>query len=264
MSERSLPAWRAAVIGSISVLLFLVGWEAASRAGLIDPVDFPAPSRVFTTAWEMTRATDGRTNLFEHIGISASRVLIGFVLSALVGVPLGLVIGMSRHVRAALNPLVSILRPLPAMSWIPLSMIWIGIDEDQKYFIVFIGCFASVLVYTTDATLRVNETLKRAAQNLGASPLQVVRYVVLPGALPHILSGLKVVLAIAWTCVISAELVGAESGLGWLIWTQKEYFATDRIVVGMLGISVTVVVLDILVRRLEILLTPWLQREAGA
>lgn len=264
MNDRPLPAWRAAVVGSISVLLFLAGWEAACRAGLIDPIDFPAPSRVLSTAAEMAVVEDGRTSLFEHIGVSASRVLIGFLLSAVAGVPLGLVMGMSRIVRAALSPLVSILRPLPAMSWIPLSMIWIGIDETQKYFIVFVGCFASVLVYTTDATMRVDRTLIRAAQNLGASSLQTIRHVVLPGALPDVLSGLKVVLAIAWTCVISAELVGAESGLGWLIWTQKEFFATDRIVVGMLGISATVVVLDVLFHGLEVLLTPWRRREAGA
>jgi len=201
--------------------------------------------------------------LLHDIKMSAARVLTGFVLSTLVGVPLGLLMGMSRLARAALSPVVSIIRPLPALSWIPLSMLWLGIDEQQKYAIVFMGCFASVLVYTMDATLRVDPLLRRAALNLGASRLQVVRFVVLPGALPNILSGLKVVLAIAWTCVISAEMVGANSGLGFRIWTAKEWSDTGQVLVGMLSISLTVLILDILFRGLERLLLPW-QRVGGA
>jgi taurine transport system permease protein len=197
------------------------------------------------------------------IRISSTRVLAGFLLSALAGVPSGLVMGMSSVVRAALNPIVSIIRPLPALSWIPLSMLWLGIGEQQKYAIVFMGCFASILVYTTDATMRVDPILRRAASNLGASNLQVLRHVVLPGALPDILSGLKVVLAIAWTCVISAEMVGANSGLGFRIWTAKEWSDTGQVLVGMISISFTVLILDILFRGIERLLLPWRQRVPG-
>jgi taurine transport system permease protein len=142
-------------------------------------------------------------------------------------------------------------------------MLWLGIGEQQKYAIVFMGCFASILVYTTDATMRVDPILRRAASNLGASRLQVMRYVILPGALPDILSGLKVVLAIAWTCVISAEMVGANSGLGFRIWTAKEWSDTGQVLVGMICISVTVLILDILFRGIERLLLPWRQRVPG-
>ena len=137
------------------------------------------------------------------------------------------------------------------------GLFWLGIDEQQKYAIVFMGCFASVLVYTTDATMRVDATLALAARNLGASRLQVLRFVVLPGALSNILSGLKVVLAIAWTCVISAEMVGANSGLGFRIWTAKEWSDTGQVLVGMLSISITVLLLDIMFRGIERLLVPW-------
>jgi len=136
-------------------------------------------------------------------------------------------------------------------------MLWLGIDEQQKYAIVFMGSFASVLVYTTDATMRVDEILISAARNLGASRLQTIRHVMLPAALPNILSGLKVVLAIAWTCVISAEMVGANSGLGFRIWTAKEWSDTGQVLVGMLSISLTVLILDILFRWIEHILLPW-------
>jgi taurine transport system permease protein len=260
MNARALGLWQILFYGAVGLLVFLGGWELLVRAGFIDPFFLPAPSTVLKRMVQLASGPDAV--LWHDIKMSATRVLMGFVLSALVGVPFGLMMGMSPTVRAALNPIVSIIRPLPALSWIPLSMLWLGIDEQQKYAIVFMGSFASVLVYTTDATLRVDPTLIAAARNLGASRLQVIRHVMLPGALPNILSGLKVVLAIAWTCVISAEMVGANSGLGFRIWTAKEWSDTGQVLVGMLSISITVLVLDILFRGLERVLLPW-QREGA-
>jgi taurine transport system permease protein len=260
MTGRELGVWQVLVFGAAGLLTFLGSWELLVGLGLIDPFFLPAPSAVVE---RMTQLAGGpEAVLWRDIKMSASRVLTGFALSALVGVPFGLLMGMSPVVRAALNPIVSIIRPLPALSWIPLSMLWLGIDEQQKYAIVFMGSFASVLVYTTDATLRVDQTLIAAARNLGANRLQVIRHVVLPGALPNILRGLKVVLAIAWTCVISAEMVGANSGLGFRIWTAKEWSDTGQVLVGMLSISLTVLLLDILFRGLERILLPW-QRQGG-
>lgn len=258
MNGRELGLWQILWFGAAGLLVFLGGWELLIRLGVIDSFFLPAPSAVVERMMQL--ASGPEAVLWNDIKMSASRVLTGFVLSVIVGVPFGLLMGMSPGMRAALNPIVSIIRPLPALSWIPLSMLWLGIDEQQKYAIVFMGSFASVLVYTTDATLRVDQTLIAAARNLGANRLQVIRYVVLPGALPNILSGLKVVLAIAWTCVISAEMVGANSGLGFRIWTAKEWSDTGQVLVGMLSISITVLLLDILFRGLERLLLPW-QRE---
>ena len=258
MNGRELGLWQILWFGAVGLLVFLGGWELLIRLGVIDSFFLPAPSAVVERMMQL--ASGPEAVLWNDIKMSASWVLTGFVLSVIVGVPFGLLMGMSPGMRAALNPIVSIIRPLPALSWIPLSMLWLGIDEQQKYAIVFMGSFASVLVYTTDATLRVDQTLIAAARNLGANRLQVIRYVVLPGALPNILSGLKVVLAIAWTCVISAEMVGANSGLGFRIWTAKEWSDTGQVLVGMLSISITVLLLDILFRGLERLLLPW-QRE---
>ena len=255
MDNKEFGLWQTMVIGALGLLVFVSSWEALVRLGVIDPYFLPAPSDVLRRMLQM--ATGPEAVLAHDIKMSATRVLTGFALSALIGVPLGLVMGMSHWVRAALNPVVSIIRPLPALSWIPLSMLWLGIDEQQKYAIVFMGSFASVLVYTTDATMRVDKILIIAARNLGASRLQTIRHVMLPAALPNILSGLKVVLAIAWTCVISAEMVGANSGLGFRIWTAKEWSDTGQVLVGMLSISLTVLILDILFRWIEHILLPW-------
>ena len=258
MEEKELSLWRSAVLGSIGLISFLSLWEILVQAGVIDSFFLPAPSAVAAKALQMTTGKDAV--LLNDIKMSATRVLAGFLLSVVIGVPFGLILGMSSTVRAALNPIISMIRPLPALSWIPLSMLWLGIDEQQKYAIVFMGCFASILVYTTDATMRVDPILRRVARNLGASQAQVMRHVILPGALPDILSALKVILAIAWTCVISAEMVGANSGLGFRIWTAKEWSDTGQVLVGMIGISVTVLLLDILFRGLERLLLPWTRK----
>jgi taurine transport system permease protein len=255
VGEKELTLWQILVIGASGLLLFIAVWEALVQFGFIDPFFLPSPSQVIQRMWQLGAGPDAV--LWHDIRMSATRVLTGFLLSAAIGVPFGLIMGMNSVVRAALNPIVSIIRPLPALSWIPLSMLWLGIDEQQKYAIVFMGCFASVLVYTTDATMRVDTTLTLAARNLGATRLQVLWFVVLPGALPNILSGLKVVLAIAWTCVISAEMVGANSGLGFRIWTAKEWSDTGQVLVGMLSISITVLLLDIVFRGIERLLVPW-------
>ncbi|MEN8175714.1 MAG: ABC transporter permease [Pseudomonadota bacterium] len=262
MQGRELELWRVVVIGALGLLVFLGVWEGLVRLGVIDPFFLPAPSQVLARMQALATGPDAV--LWHDVRMSATRVLTGFVLSVLVGVPLGLVMGINPVVRAALGPIISIIRPLPALSWIPLSMLWLGIDEQQKYAIVFMGSFASVLVYTTDATMRVDNTLVLAARNLGASRFQVLRHVVLPGALPNILSGLKVVLAIAWTCVISAEMVGANSGLGFRIWTAKEWSDTGQVLVGMISISITVLLLDILFRFLERVLVPWEQPGSSA
>lgn len=261
MQSNEPGLWRVIVIGALGLLVFLGVWEALVSSGLIDPFFLPAPSQVLERMRALATGPDAV--LWHDVRMSATRVLAGFALSAAVGVPFGLVMGVSPVVRAALNPIISIIRPLPALSWIPLSMLWLGIDEQQKYAIVFMGSFASVLVYTTDATMRVDNTLVLAARNLGAGHFQVLRHVVLPGALPNILSGLKVVLAIAWTCVISAEMVGANSGLGFRIWTAKEWSDTGQVLVGMISISVTVLLLDILFRFVERLVVPWEKRGGG-
>lgn len=255
MHDRTFHTWQTAVIGAVGFIGFLLIWELIVRVGMVDDFFLPPPSAVLERAVQMATGEDAV--LLDDIGISSIRVLTGFLFSVLVGVPLGLMLGMSTFFRALAAPVISLIRPLPALSWIPLSMLWLGIGEEQKYSIVFMGCVASVLVYTTDATLRVDPSLRLAALNLGASRFQVMRHVILPGALPNILSGLKVVLAIAWTCVISAEMVGANRGLGFRIWTAKEWSDTGQVLVGMISISLTVLFLDVLFRLIEKLLLPW-------
>lgn len=247
----------AVVVGTASIVAFLALWEALTRLGMIDRSILPPPSVIGRQL--LRRLEDG--TLLGHALASGVRVLVGFSLSAAVAVPLGVLLGSSPALKAVFDPIVSIIRPLPSLSWIPLSMIWFGIDEAEKYSIVFMGTFAPLLVFVTDAARRVDPTLLKAARNLGASRAQLLWEVVVPAALPSILSALKVTLAISWACVISAEMVGATNGLGFLIWTAKDWGNIALVIVGMLSISAAVVVLDALLGGVERRLLPWRRGE---
>jgi taurine transport system permease protein len=247
----------AIVVGCLSVSVLTLAWQVLIWRDLLDVAFIGSPITVANAA----RRLIANDTLYRDVMVSAGRVLVGFALSTAVAIPLGLAIGCSRSLNAVFSPIVSIIRPLPSLSWIPLSMMWLGIGESQKYAIVFMGTFAPTLIFVIDATQRVDPVLIRAARNLGANQVRVLWEVILPGALPSILSALKVTLALAWACIISAEMVGATSGLGFLIWNAKDWANISQVIVGMLTISLTVLVLDIGHRAAARLLTPWRRSE---
>ncbi|ANY63296.1 ABC transporter permease [Comamonas aquatica] len=240
----------------LSLLAFLLAWELICRLGFVAPIFLPPPSQVFARASSMTE----QGTLAWHVLASARRVMVGFLAAVIVAIPLGIWLGTSRIARAIFDPVVSFLRPLPSMSWIPLSLLWFGITETQKYSIVFMGSFVPALLYVMEATRSIDPLLVRAARNLGANRWQVMREVLLPGCLPQIISGMKIILGLSWTCVISAELVAAKEGLGFMIMNGKEFFQTDTVVLGMVLISFTVLATDLVVRALERWLLDWQQQ----
>lgn len=250
----------AIVVGTLSVITFLVVWQGLVSTGLVHKAFLGSPETVANAAWKLI--SDGA--LYKHTTASAGRVLMGFALSSTAAIILGLAMGVWRSLKAVFDPIVSLIRPLPSLSWIPLSMMWLGIGEEQKYAIVFMGTLAPTLVFVVDATRRVDPLLIRAARNLGANQVRVLWEVILPGALPSILSALKVTMALAWACIISAEMVGATRGLGFLIWNAKDWANIAQVIVGMLAISITVLALDIIYRLVERRLTPWRRNERRA
>jgi len=229
-----------------------------SRA-IVNPPALDTPWRTFRDAWKLiSDPGGGRPSLLDHIFWSTIRILAGFLISALLAVPLGIAMGLYPRLRATISPIISFLRPLPSIAWVPLALIWLGAGETQKLAIIFMGSFSAALIYTVEATLRVDPDLVRAALNLGVSERQLLGKVLLPAALPSIVSGLKVVMAIGWTCVISAEIVGTQKGLGSLIWTSRELSKTSWVLVGMASISAMVLMLDALFHAIERRLLPWM------
>jgi taurine transport system permease protein len=248
------PIYRRPLVLSIaSVLAMMALWSAATGLGWIAPVFLPSPAAVLAEGWKLLL----HGQLLTDILMSSKRVFLGFALATVVAVPLGIVMGVWAPAKAIFDPFVSLLRPLPSITWIPLSILWLGIGEAQKIAIVFMGSWIYILLYTYESTKRVDPLLVRAARNLGANDLAIMREVVLPGALPGILAGLKVTLAISWSCVLSAEMIAAQNGLGALIWQAKDWGNLALVLVGMICISLTVLVADYFANMLERLLLPW-------
>lgn len=241
------------LVSFVSVLAFLGLWTAGTELGWIAPVFLPSPRAVLAEASRLVSTGE----LWVAIGVSSQRVFLGFGLAALIAIPLGILMAVWWPAKAILDPFVSLLRPLPSITWIPLTMLWLGIGESQKVAIVFMGSWLYILLATYEATKQVDPLLVRAARNLGAGDLAVMREVILPGALPGIISGLKITLAIAWSCVLSAEMVAAQTGLGAIIWQAKDWGNLALVLVGMICISITVLVADRLANVLERILLPW-------
>jgi taurine transport system permease protein len=255
-----LPAASPALLVKIaSVCCFLLGWHLATTTGVISPLFLPSPGQIASQAGALL--ADGE--LLRSVLISSQRVFAGFALAGVIAVPLGVVMAVWWPAKAIVDPFVSLLRPLPSITWIPLTILWLGIGEQQKVAIVFLGSWIYILYYTLASVQRVDPLLIRAARNLGAGDVAVMWQVILPAALPGIIAGLKITLAISWSCVLSAELVAAQSGLGALIWQGKDWGNLPLVLVGMVAISITVLIADALAERIERLLLPWERHRRG-
>ena len=172
------------------------------------------------------------------------KVFSGLILASIVAIPLGILMGWYQTLEDLCSLIVSILRPIPPVAWIPFSILWFGIGTVPAVFIIFMGCVFPILVYTLDGVKRTDKVLIESAQTLGANDWNVLKRVILPSAVPYIVSGLKVGVGIALMCTISAEMIGSSSGLGYMILTATNLFDTGTTVVGMLVIGLIGLVLD--------------------
>ena len=239
----------------LAILILL--WQLASAVWLpgIDPslaVLMPPPSRIASTAGGMVLSGD----LFFDLWASLKREASAFVLAA-TAIPLGIAMGWWRPVYNQVNPIMEILRPIPPLAWIPLSILWFGLGDEQNEFIIFLGMFFPILVNTIVGVKNIDPNLVRAARSLGAPEHKVLARIVLKGALPQIITGIRVGLGVGWMALVAAELVGANSGLGFLINDARSMLRTDTIMVGMLTIGIIGLLIDTAIKVLGQRLLPW-------
>lgn len=228
------------LVGFLPLLGFFLAWEIYCRAYPATQVLLPAPSEVVHGAWQLL----SNGSLQRDIIASLRRVLLAMGAASIIGFPLGIALGISPTFRWLVEPLVSFFRPIPPLAWIPLSIIWFGIDDLQNVFIIFLGAFFPIVLNTMQGVRDVEPQLIRAARTLGAKQFTIIRTVVLPAALPTMFVGLRVGLGIAWMALVAGELVAATSGLGFLISQGRNLFRTDYIVVGMVAIGLIGLLLD--------------------
>lgn len=230
-------------IGAILPLLIIIGWEIA--AVLIDN-EFILP-RVESVLAILTAPTVdilGSGSLIDNALLSIERVLLGFGLAAVVGIPVGIVMGYWKRAEDFLDPAIQIFRPIPPLAWIPLALAWFKTGLVSMTFIIFIGAIFPVLLNTVDGVKSVNRTWVESAFTFGATQPQILRKVILPAALPTVWTGLRLGFGIAWMCVVAAEMLpGTTTGLGYLImyaynWGQSQVIIAGMIVIGLIGLGI--------------------------
>ncbi|MEP3278866.1 MAG: ABC transporter permease [Stappiaceae bacterium] len=240
-------------IGGAVFIVLIAGIELATRSGLITSLTLPRPSDVFSTfvaLWESGL-------LWKHLLPSLSRLAVGAAMGALAGIGVGILIGLFTLVRAGLVPLVAAIFPIPKIALLPLFVIWFGIDEASKYALIAFGTFTPTVVATYGAVDNVDRSLIRMGQSFSLSWFSIVRKIVLPGAMPGILSGLRVSLAIAIILLVAAEMLGAEYGIGAYILEAGSLYDLERLFVGVAILSILGVLVSTLIGILERRLLNW-------
>lgn len=241
------------VLMACSVLVPLVAWAAVAATGSVQEAFLPSPAAVLSAGWEMARTGQLATDTWA----SVQRILIGFGLAIAVSVPLGLVMGGFQAGQALFEPIVGLLRYLPASAFIPLLTIWLGIGEPSKWMLLFIGTVFFNTLMTADAVRGVPRALIDVSYTLGARRGEVLRKVVVPHALPGMLDAVRVNAAAAWNFVVVAELINSTEGLGYRIARSQRFLASDRIFAVLIVIAVIGLAIDILLRVLRDRIGRW-------
>jgi NitT/TauT family transport system permease protein len=241
------------LIAAASFCLWIAAWWVVTALQLIDPLFLPGPGAVLRRFFSWLE--DG--GLLSDAGISVFRVTAGFSLSALMALPLGLVIGAYRPVRAFFEPLLEFARYLPAVAFVPVVLLWTGIGESSKITVIWIGTFFQMVIMLSEDVARVPMPQVEAARTLGATGREVVLRVLLRSAMPAMFDTLRITLGWAWTYLVVAELVAANSGLGYAILKAQRFLQTDRIFVGIIVIGLIGLGTDQCLRWLHRVLFPW-------
>jgi NitT/TauT family transport system permease protein len=247
---------RSYVIGAVSLALFLLAWHLLTTYRVSFHVRFtnvPTPAEVFRS---FARATQNGT-LFHHVVLSCRRIAVGFVLATLVAVPLGLIMGRFRFARDVVFPVSEVLRPIPAIAWVPMSIMLWPSNEESIIFITFIGSFFPILLNTLHGMASVDPVLVRASQCLGAREFAIFHEVYFPASLPSIFTGLTVGMGVAWVSLIAAEMISGQFGIGYFTWEAYSLVQYSDIALGMICIGVLGLGSSAIIRGIGRVVMPW-------
>ena len=252
------PFSRSFSLSLLSLALLLLIWWSITALGLISPLFLPAPQQVLSKLL-LIASPQGfmDATLWQHLAASLTRMLVALFAAAAIGIPVGIAMGLSPAVRGLLDPLIELYRPVPPLAYLPLMVIWFGIGETSKILLIYLAIFAPVTLSTLAGVRNTQQVRIRAAQSLGARRWQLLRWVILPGALPEILTGLRIGLGVGWSTLVAAELIAATRGLGFMVQSAGEFLATDVVLAGIAVIALIAFTLELGLRALQRRLTPW-------
>ena len=243
--------------------LVLVGvWQVVCSVGAIPAYKLPSPIQVLIGLGELiTVGLPPGHLLHTHALYSLERVFLGYTIAALIAIPLGIVMGWSRRVRYLLEPLVELFRPIPPLAWIPIAILWFGLGTKSAAFIIFLGAFFPILLNTTSGVLGIDPILIEAILTLNANRRDIILKVLIPGAIPSIITGMRIGLGLGWMTLVAAEFSGVKGGygLGYMIMTARDIQRPDEILAGMIVIGMTGFFIDGMLRLVEKSLIRWRQ-----
>ena len=242
----------------LSVAAWLALWWLATELRWVPPLFLPPPEAVIKALGQAWRGDiQGGDALWVHAQWSSLRVFGAFVLAVLTAVPVGIAMGVNRWAQVVLDPILEFYRPLPPLAYLPLVVIWLGIDEASKWLLIYLACFAPMALAARAGTRNASAEQINALRSLGATRWQLLRHAIAPAALPDILVGLRIAMGFAWTTLVAAEMVAATQGLGQMVLNASNFLRTDIVVMGIFVIGAIALLLDALLRKLERWLLPW-------
>ena len=244
-------------ISMLTLVALVAIWWAVTATGMIEPLFLPPPSAVLQKGWMLVTTGYMDSTLWQHLGASLSRIGLGLGFAVLTAVPVGIAIGANRIARGVLDPLIEFYRPIPPLAYLPLIVIWCGIGELSKVLLIYLAIFAPIAIATATGVRTVDPAKLRAAQSLGATRAQLIRHVILPSALPDILTGVRIGLGVGWSTLVAAELIAATSGLGFMVQSAAQFLVTDVVVLGILVIALIAFAMEMSLRALQRKLVPW-------
>ncbi|MBC3956713.1 taurine ABC transporter permease TauC [Pseudomonas triticifolii] len=253
--QRLFLSTRAISVATTLVLLTL--WWAVTAAEWIEPLFLPPPSDVLEKAWLLLTQGYMDSTLWQHLGASLQRIGLGLGAAILTAIPVGIAIGHNRVAQGILDPLIEFYRPIPPLAYLPLIVIWFGIGEFSKVLLIYLAIFAPIAIATATGVRTVDPAKVCAAQSLGATRWQLIRHVILPSALPDILTGVRIGLGVGWSTLVAAELIAATSGLGFMVQSAAQFLVTDVVVLGILVIAIIAFAMELSLRALQRRLMPW-------
>lgn len=244
-------------ISGLTLISLLAVWWAVTAAEWIEPLFLPSPAAVLSKAWLLLTQGYMASTLWQHLGASLGRIGLALGAAIVSAIPIGIAIGHNRIARGILDPLIEFYRPIPPLAYLPLIVIWCGIGELSKVLLIYLAIFAPIAIATATGVRTVDPAKLRAAQSLGATRAQLIRHVILPSALPDILTGVRIGLGVGWSTLVAAELIAATSGLGFMVQSAAQFLVTDVVVLGILVIALIAFALEMSLRALQRKLVPW-------
>ncbi len=237
----------------LSPFALLLIWEIAARLGYVDTRFFPAPSKIFETMWTLIVSGE----LYVHLKASMYRLMWGFLWGGIPALLLGISMGLSRTLRVIVEPIISATYPIPKSAILPLILLIFGLGEASKIVMVAVGLFYPILINTVAGVLEIPKIHFDVAQNFGAKKLNVFRTVALPGAMPLIMTGVKLGVGLGLILISLAEMIGAKSGLGYMMWNAWEILSVETMYVGLIVIAFLGVIFNLILNEIERMLVPW-------